>query len=396
MTRSGRGCAVRVIVVGGGAVGLCVAEALAARGAEVTVLERDRCGAGASAGNAGWITPSLVDPCPGPRGDRRVAALAGRTRRGRCGSARRCRRRCSAGSRASSPVARAAPTGAGSPALQRPRHSPERAFDRLAERGVEFELHDEPLLYPAFDAAELEHLLAGRGDAAGGGQHPAARAAVGGRAARARAGARAQTCRWSDRARRAAGAAGARCPRASPQRSSHGASRSREHSPVTRAAPATTRAVDRRGRRRQPARRCGRARGRRRCRGLLAALGMRLPIAAAKGYSRTYRRDPTGRGGLCTSRPRRSRSASTTAACACRARSSSVPAAWRCPPAPGRDHRGRRARAAGLADAGPAARLGRHALAVARRPAVHRPGARRSTASIVATAHATLGITLAR
>ena len=56
----------RVIVIGGGAVGLCAAEALSARGCEVTVCERDRCGAGASAGNAGWITPSLAAPVPGP------------------------------------------------------------------------------------------------------------------------------------------------------------------------------------------------------------------------------------------------------------------------------------------------------------------------------------------
>jgi D-amino-acid dehydrogenase len=32
------------------------------------------------------------------------------------------------------------------------------AFDRLAERGVEFEFHDQPLLYPAFEQSELEHL----------------------------------------------------------------------------------------------------------------------------------------------------------------------------------------------------------------------------------------------
>jgi D-amino-acid dehydrogenase len=56
----------RVIVIGGGAVGLCVAESLASRGAEVTVFERGACGSGASAGNAGWITPSLSIPVPGP------------------------------------------------------------------------------------------------------------------------------------------------------------------------------------------------------------------------------------------------------------------------------------------------------------------------------------------
>ena len=30
------------------------------------MLERDRCGSGASAGNAGWVTPSLSIPIPGP------------------------------------------------------------------------------------------------------------------------------------------------------------------------------------------------------------------------------------------------------------------------------------------------------------------------------------------
>lgn len=53
-------------MVGGGVVGLCVAEALAHRDAEVTVLEAGRCGAGASAGNAGWITPGLSNPLPAP------------------------------------------------------------------------------------------------------------------------------------------------------------------------------------------------------------------------------------------------------------------------------------------------------------------------------------------
>src|SRR4051794_10443507 len=55
-----------VAVVGGGVIGLCVAEALSRRGAEVTVLEADRCGALASAGNGGWVTPGLCTPLSAP------------------------------------------------------------------------------------------------------------------------------------------------------------------------------------------------------------------------------------------------------------------------------------------------------------------------------------------
>lgn len=55
-----------VAVVGGGVVGLCVAEALASHGASVLVLEAGRCGAGASAGNAGWVVPGLSNPVPAP------------------------------------------------------------------------------------------------------------------------------------------------------------------------------------------------------------------------------------------------------------------------------------------------------------------------------------------
>lgn len=146
------------IVVGGGAVGLCVAESLATRGAAVTVLERDRCGRGASAGNAGWLTPSLAAPVPGP-------GVIGQSLRWLVN-----------------------PSG---PLWIRPTLSPamlqwislfvascprrvyrrglnallaaaERAgesFDRLAERGAQFELHFDGLLCPAFSAPELEHLL---------------------------------------------------------------------------------------------------------------------------------------------------------------------------------------------------------------------------------------------
>ncbi len=56
----------RVAIVGGGVVGLCVAESLARGGAEVTVLEAAAFGAAASAGNAGWITPSHAAPLPTP------------------------------------------------------------------------------------------------------------------------------------------------------------------------------------------------------------------------------------------------------------------------------------------------------------------------------------------
>lgn len=56
----------RVAVVGGGAVGLACAWYLRREGADVVLLERGRCGEGASLGNAGWITPGLSNPIPAP------------------------------------------------------------------------------------------------------------------------------------------------------------------------------------------------------------------------------------------------------------------------------------------------------------------------------------------
>lgn len=56
----------RVVVVGAGVIGLASAWALRTRGAEVTVLERGLPGKGASAGNAGWIVPSMSTPLPAP------------------------------------------------------------------------------------------------------------------------------------------------------------------------------------------------------------------------------------------------------------------------------------------------------------------------------------------
>ena len=56
----------RVAVVGGGVIGLACAYSLARRGAEVTLLEQDRCGAATSRGNTGWIVPGLSPPLQAP------------------------------------------------------------------------------------------------------------------------------------------------------------------------------------------------------------------------------------------------------------------------------------------------------------------------------------------
>jgi D-amino-acid dehydrogenase len=62
----GGGAPRHVAVVGAGMVGLATAWFLQERGVQVTVLEREHVAAGASWGNAGWLTPSLVAPLPEP------------------------------------------------------------------------------------------------------------------------------------------------------------------------------------------------------------------------------------------------------------------------------------------------------------------------------------------
>ncbi|MFD5919011.1 NAD(P)/FAD-dependent oxidoreductase [Kitasatospora sp. NPDC058201] len=56
----------RVAVVGAGMVGLATAWFLQEHGVEVTVLDREDVCAGASRGNAGWLTPGLASPLPEP------------------------------------------------------------------------------------------------------------------------------------------------------------------------------------------------------------------------------------------------------------------------------------------------------------------------------------------
>lgn len=56
----------KTVIVGAGAIGLCVAYRLASRGHAVTVVDRGGPGAGASTRNAGWIAPALSAPVPAP------------------------------------------------------------------------------------------------------------------------------------------------------------------------------------------------------------------------------------------------------------------------------------------------------------------------------------------
>ena len=147
-----------VAVVGGGVIGLATAWSLARRGADVTVIERDRCGAGASAGNAGWVTPGLSAPIPAPGVMRQAARwmldaespLLVRPRasvdflRWSFEFARSCR---------------PAPHRAGTAAtLALARETPA-LFDTLAEEGVEFEMHEDGLLYLVRDERRLEEWL---------------------------------------------------------------------------------------------------------------------------------------------------------------------------------------------------------------------------------------------
>ncbi len=56
----------RVLVIGGGVVGLACAYELSRAGSEVVVLERNEIGQGASLGNTGWVCPSFSYPLPAP------------------------------------------------------------------------------------------------------------------------------------------------------------------------------------------------------------------------------------------------------------------------------------------------------------------------------------------
>jgi len=145
-------------VIGGGVIGLASAWSLARRGADVTVIERSRCGQGASAGNAGWVTPGLSAPVPAPGVMRQAARwmldadspLLVRPRpelsflRWSLRFAQSCRPRAHrAGTEATLALARDA----------------EEHFDLLRREGVEFEMHADGLLYLVHDESGLEPWL---------------------------------------------------------------------------------------------------------------------------------------------------------------------------------------------------------------------------------------------
>ncbi|MET9268120.1 FAD-dependent oxidoreductase [Kribbella sp. NPDC003557] len=152
----------RVVVVGAGVVGLSCAWFLQEHGADVTVLERSGVGAGASWGNAGYLTPAMVAPLPEPALLREgVQGLLTRgspvTLRGRpsgttlaflAGFARN----------ATGPRWRR-----GMAALSRLAVDSLDAFDELAKGGVPLEVHERSIrigFTAGEDSAGLEHELA--------------------------------------------------------------------------------------------------------------------------------------------------------------------------------------------------------------------------------------------
>ena len=146
----------RVVVVGGGVIGLSCAYHLRRQGAEVTVLERERVGAGASWGNAGWIIPVHSTPLPGPELRREPfrwrpipgAPLQIQTSASTLSWALRFARSASDARRR-----------AGLSALARFNAGAIEAFDDLAADGVEFEMHRSGVLFAFVDPAGAAHEL---------------------------------------------------------------------------------------------------------------------------------------------------------------------------------------------------------------------------------------------
>jgi D-amino-acid dehydrogenase len=150
---------VRVVVIGGGVIGLTTAYQLAREGAEVVVLDARATGLGASAVNAGWFVPAEATPVPGPK-------MVGRTLRWML--------------RRDSPVyirpsldprfvafmlgmwrrSNARDQRAGFEAHLRLAADSAEMLDAYRADGIEFEMHNEGLLMVFTDRENLEHHLA--------------------------------------------------------------------------------------------------------------------------------------------------------------------------------------------------------------------------------------------
>jgi D-amino-acid dehydrogenase len=147
---------VRIVVIGGGVIGLACAWELARRDHEVVLLEAGTIGGGVSSGNAGWICPTLATPLAAPgmvreglrqlvRGGDAFNLRPGFDVRWLAAFARSCRRQpYAAGLRAIAELVR------GTPDL----------YEEYVRAGVELELHRDGLVI----AALTEHALARYGE----------------------------------------------------------------------------------------------------------------------------------------------------------------------------------------------------------------------------------------
>jgi D-amino-acid dehydrogenase len=148
----------KVAVIGGGVIGLCTAHALRRRGADVMLLERTECGAGASRGNAGWVTPGLSAPIPAPG----VLRQAARWMLDQESPLLVRPRADAAFLRWSVAFWRACGEDAhraGTAATLALAHDAGERFAALRDEGVAFELHEDGLLFLVRDGAHLDDWL---------------------------------------------------------------------------------------------------------------------------------------------------------------------------------------------------------------------------------------------
>lgn len=141
--------------MGGGVVGLACARSMSSCGADVVLIERGRFGQAASRGNAGWVTRSLAAPVPAPGVMRQAVAwmlkpdspllLRPRLDPELWRWSWRFSRNCSASRHT-----------AGAKALLALSERTPALFDELRSAGVQFEMHEEGLLFVALTAEVLE------------------------------------------------------------------------------------------------------------------------------------------------------------------------------------------------------------------------------------------------